>query len=219
MDGKITTGPPVGMSVVLQEYGRSLFPWLTVEANVMLAVEKAIRDSRQRRSAVKESLDRVGLGEVGSLYPWQLSGGMQQRVAIARALVVDPVLLVMDEPFASVDAQTRIELEDLLLSLWQDANMTVVFVTHDIDEAAYLSDRVLVLSQRPSRVQDQIRVDLPRPRDQVTTKSLTEYLSIRSKILQEVRGKGCDEALSTSSEGPTRSDLPGQMVAVKAADS
>ena len=188
LDEKAVERPPEGMAVVLQEYGRSLFPWLTVEANVGLPLEKQQTSRKQRAGAVAEALARVGLHDAAKQYPWQLSGGMQQRVAIARALVVKPKLLVMDEPFASVDAQTRIDLEDLLLELWTDADMTVIFVTHDIDEAVYLSDRVLVLSHKPSRVKSEIEIHLPRPRDQVATKSLEDYIAKRTTILEQIRG-------------------------------
>ncbi len=187
LDDEPISGPPAGMGVVLQEYGRSLFPWLTVEANVALPLGRSGTRS-ERQAAVEEALYRVALADAAKQYPWQLSGGMQQRVAIARALVVKPQLLVMDEPFASVDAQTRIELEDLLLQLWQGEDMTVIFVTHDIDESVYLSDRILVLSSRPSSVQFEMQVDLPRPRNQLTTKSYPAYSAMRTKILEEIMG-------------------------------
>jgi NitT/TauT family transport system ATP-binding protein len=186
LDGVQVVKPPEGMSVVFQEYGRSLFPWLTVGDNVALPLDRGPLSRRERLIAAGEALERVGLDAVERLHPWQLSGGMQQRVAIARALVSKPALLLMDEPFASVDAQTRIELEDLLLELWQDSAMTVLFVTHDIDEAAYLSDRVLVLSTRPSTVQCEVPVALPRPRDQVQTKSQPEYIRVRTSILERI---------------------------------
>jgi NitT/TauT family transport system ATP-binding protein len=137
-----------------------------------------------------EALAAVGLADVGARYPWQLSGGMQQRVAIARALAMQPRLLLMDEPFASVDAQTRVDLEDLLLGVWQRFGMTVLFVTHDIDEAVYLSDRVVVLSRSPARVVREVPIALPRPRDQIETKETDAYLAARAEILTLVRGDG-----------------------------
>jgi NitT/TauT family transport system ATP-binding protein len=123
------------------------------------------------------------------MYPWQLSGGMQQRVAIARALAYQPRLLLMDEPFASVDAQTRSDLEDLVLDVHAEFGITVVFVTHDIDESVYLSDRVVVLTHRPTRVKEIVEVELPRPRDQVTTKELPEFARLRGHVVRLIRGE------------------------------
>ena len=140
---------PDGIGVVFQDYGRSLFPWLTVARNVELPLRVRRVQRAARAGRVAEVLASVGLADAGGQYPWQLSGGMQQRVAIARALAYRPDLLLMDEPFASVDAQTRFELEDLILRVRDEFGVTVVFVTHDIDEAIYLADRVVVLSTSP----------------------------------------------------------------------
>ena len=134
-----------------------------------------------------ESLEAVGLSGFGDRYPWQLSGGMQQRVAIARALAYQPKLLLMDEPFASVDAQTRADLEDLVAAVRERFGITIVLVTHDIDEAVYLSDRVIVLSSAPGTVLAQIEVDLRRPRDQIATKALNEFVLRRSVIARLIR--------------------------------
>ena len=174
---------PDGIGVVFQDYGRSLFPWLTVARNVdlPLRVRGVQRDSRARR--VTEVLTSVGLADAGRQYPWQLSGGMQQRVAIARALAYRPDLLLMDEPFASVDAQTRFELEDLILRVREEFGVTVVFVTHDIDEAIYLADRVIVLSRSPGSVTEVVDVTLPRPRDQIATKADEAFARYREHIL------------------------------------
>jgi NitT/TauT family transport system ATP-binding protein len=136
---------------------------------------------------VESALEDVGLAGTGSLFPWQLSGGMQQRVAIARALVTQPEVLVMDEPFASVDAQTRLELEDLTRRLQQRSGVTVVLVTHDIDEAVYLSDRVLVLSRDPARVVDLIDIPFGSDRDQITTRERPEFGELRGHILETIR--------------------------------
>jgi NitT/TauT family transport system ATP-binding protein len=134
-----------------------------------------------------ESLDAVGLSGFGDHYPWQLSGGMQQRVAIARALAYQPQLLLMDEPFASVDAQTRADLEDLAAAVHARFGITIVFITHDIDEAVYLSDRVIVLSRSPTTVLGRIATELPRPRDQIATKALPEFVAKRSEIARLIR--------------------------------
>jgi NitT/TauT family transport system ATP-binding protein len=178
------TAPVVaGIGVVFQDYGRSLYPWLTVAHNVDLP----LRVRRVRRSAraerVAEVLASVGLTDAGRQYPWQLSGGMQQRVAIARALAYRPDLLLMDEPFASVDAQTRFELEDLILRLRDEFGMTVVFVTHDIDEAIYLGDRIVVVSKSPGVVTEIVDITLPRPRDQIATKADEAFARYREHIL------------------------------------
>jgi NitT/TauT family transport system ATP-binding protein len=176
-------GPPHGLAVVFQDYSRSLFPWMTVTGNVEAALSTLSLKKVERRERALEALSSVGLEGMSMLYPWQLSGGMQQRVAIARALVTHPALLVMDEPFASVDAQMRIQLEDLLLSLWAKQGATILLVTHDVDEAVYMSDRILVLSPRPTRILKEISVGLPRPRDQISTKSHARFQDVRAEIL------------------------------------
>ena len=189
LDGKPVTGPPEQMALVFQEYGRSLYPWLTVEHNVRLPLGRKGLAPGAREELVKSSLDAVGLAGFAGHYPWQLSGGMQQRVAIARALAYQPQVLLMDEPFASVDAQTRADLEDLLLGVWEEFGVTVMFVTHDIDEAIYLGDRVLVLTPRPTEVQEVVEVDLPRPRDQVVTKELPGFAHLRAHVYRSIKAK------------------------------
>jgi NitT/TauT family transport system ATP-binding protein len=181
------TGPPQGMAVVLQEYGRSLFPWMTVAQNVELPLkEKGVARSR-RAELVRDTLAAVGLGDVAGSYPWQLSGGMQQRVAIARAAAYEPQVLLMDEPFAAVDAQTRFELEDLVRTLWKRLGITVVFVTHDIDEAIYLGERVLVLSARPTVVLEDVAVGLGAERDQLETRGDAEFARLRTHVYELVQ--------------------------------
>ena len=177
--------PPEGLAVVFQDYSRSLFPWLTVNSNIEVPLRGRLAKSeiKQRR---QRSLEAVELADAGSLYPWQLSGGMQQRVAIARGLAQNPEVLLMDEPFASVDAQTRATLEDLLLRVWQEFGSTILFVTHDIDEAVYLSDRIVVLTQGPSTVNAEIPVELPRPRDQIATKEAPAFAHLRSEVFRLV---------------------------------
>jgi NitT/TauT family transport system ATP-binding protein len=186
LDGRRVTSPPRELTVVFQDYGRSLLPWLSARRNV--AVPLRGLDRRARRARADEALDEVGLRDFGDHYPWQLSGGMQQRVAIARALAYRPRVLLMDEPFGSVDAQTRSELQDMLLRLRRRHGMTILFVTHDIDEAIYLSDRVHVLTGAPSRVADVVEVDLPPERDQVATKALSAFPALRAVLWQRLRG-------------------------------
>lgn len=186
--GEPIDGTPETLALVFQEYSRSLLPWMSVEHNVSLPLEAKKTPKDQRRRLVREALEAVGLGDVAHAYPWQLSGGMQQRVAIARAMAYQPQVLLMDEPFASVDAQTRAELEDLTLRLRKEFNVTVVLVTHDIDEAAYLADRVVVLSQRPTRVQEIIDIDLPSPRNQVITRELPQFAQLRGHVARLITG-------------------------------
>ncbi len=174
---------PEQVGVVFQDYSRSLYPWLTVNRNIALPLKVRGVDKATRAKRIEEALHSVSLADVGRQYPWQLSGGMQQRVAIARALVYQPELLLMDEPFASVDAQTRFELEDLILRVRDEFNITVVFVTHDIDEAIYLADRVVVLSASPGVVSEIVDVTLPRPRDQIASKSDERFARHREHIL------------------------------------
>jgi NitT/TauT family transport system ATP-binding protein len=186
--GAEITGPPEEMAVVFQDYSRSLMPWLTVRKNVMLPL-RGQRSKKEVAERAAEALDAIGLSDFANQYPWQLSGGMQQRVAIARALACEPKVLLMDEPFASVDAQTRSELEDLVLGVRRKFGVTVVLVTHDIDEAVYMGDRVLVLSARPSRVKRVLDIPLPQPRDQLATKSLPEFAELRGEIYQDIRAE------------------------------
>ena len=187
LDGQEVTGANAKISIVFQEYTRSLMPWLTVGANVHLALEARGVKKAERVTRIAEALSSVGLSGAEEKYPWQMSGGMQQRVAIARAMVTRPEVLVMDEPFASVDAQTRLELEDLSMNLQQQTGTTVILVTHDIDESIYLADRVVVLSKNPCRVQEEITVQVPRPRDQVTSRETEAFLSTRAHVLNLIR--------------------------------
>jgi NitT/TauT family transport system ATP-binding protein len=185
--GKVVQGVPDRLAIVFQEYGRSLLPWTTVNGNIELPLRYQSIPSDERRRRVAESLQAVDLSGFGERYPWQLSGGMQQRVAIARALAYQPKLLLMDEPFASVDAQTRADLEDLVATLRDRFGITMVLVTHDIDESVYLSDRVIVLSRSPSTVLAQVDIELPRPRDQIKTKAMQQFVEKRSEIAQMIR--------------------------------
>jgi NitT/TauT family transport system ATP-binding protein len=200
LHGRQILEPPPEMAAVFQDYSRSLMPWYTVTRNVGLPLKNTIKDKAQRRERVETALHAVGLDGFGDRYPWQLSGGMQQRVAIARAIAYQPQILVMDEPFASVDAQTRSDLEDLILSVRHEVGTAVLLVTHDIDEAVYLADRVVVLSSRPATVLDIVDIDLPRPRDQLSTKALPSFAEYRTHVLELIRSTSRADALSDSEQ-------------------
>ncbi len=192
LDGERVTKPPARLAVVFQDYSRSLMPWMSVAANVVLPLRSKGMGKRERIERARSALAAVGLSASGDQYPWQLSGGMQQRVAIARALAFEPEALLMDEPFASVDAQTRAELEDLILSVRREFGVTVILVTHDIDEAVYLGDDVVVLSGTPTRVRERIHIELGPNRDQLTTKALPQFATLRTQVLQLIRGEESD---------------------------
>ncbi|MFB7085644.1 ABC transporter ATP-binding protein [Streptomyces sp. NPDC056296] len=195
LNGERVEQPPARLALVFQDYSRSLMPWLSVQHNVMLPLRSQAMSKPERVERARSALEAVGLsGGSHAQYPWQLSGGMQQRVAIARALAYRPDALLMDEPFASVDAQTRAGLEDLVLSVRREFGVTVILVTHDIDEAVYLSDEVAVLSGSPTRVRERIPVDLGEHRDQQSTKSLPEFAALRSRVLQLIHS---DETLAS----------------------
>ncbi|MEZ7157013.1 ABC transporter ATP-binding protein [Streptomyces sp. MAD19A] len=207
--GQRVTGPPPGMAVVFQEYGRSLFPWMRVRDNVELPLrQKKHLTKARRRELVEHALHAVGLDDTAGAYPWQLSGGMQQRVAIARAVAYEPEVLLMDEPFAAVDAQTRADLEDLVRRLWQELGVTVVFITHDIDEAVYLGERVVILSSSPTVVQEQLTVDLPTRRDQLHTRADARFTELRTRVYEEIqaakRGHGAGAVPTDRAPTPSR---------------
>jgi NitT/TauT family transport system ATP-binding protein len=191
--GARVTEPPDQMALVFQEYSRSLMPWLSVRNNVLLPLRHKKLSRGERDSLVEESLGAVGLQRFMDRYPWQLSGGMQQRVAIARALAYQPSILLMDEPFASVDAQTRGDLEDLVLRVRHEFGITILFVTHDIDESVYLSDRVVVLTHSPTEVKEEIPVGLPRPRDQIATKELPEFAQLRAHVYRLIKREQAEQ--------------------------
>jgi NitT/TauT family transport system ATP-binding protein len=188
LHGEPVRGVPADLAVVFQDYSRSLFPWLTVQRNVELPLRTRVSAKAERRQRAREALGWVGLEEASGKYPWQLSGGMQQRVAIARALACRPALLLMDEPFASVDAQTRGELEDLLLRVRAEHDSTVLLVTHDIDESVYLGNRVLVLSKSPGSIIADLPVHLPDQRDQITTRASADFVKLRSEVARLLHG-------------------------------
>jgi len=210
LEGELIEKSPDGLALVFQEYSRSLLPWMTVGANVRLPLlGQRVRRS-ERRSRAAEALAAVGLTGFEDKHPWQLSGGMQQRVAIARALAYQPHLLLMDEPFASVDAQTRAELEDLVLDVHQRFGITVVFVTHDIDESVYLADRIVVLSHRPTTVKEIVSVPLARPRDQIATKELPAFIELRRRVIRQIKGE--TEEIDDTDESD---DVPAGVVAAR----
>jgi NitT/TauT family transport system ATP-binding protein len=187
VEGKKVTGPPDGLAVVFQEYGRSLFPWLRVFDNVDLPLRADGMAKAKRNELVAEALESVGLADAHNAYPWQLSGGMQQRVAIARAIAYQPRVLLMDEPFAAVDAQTRADLEDLIRSVWQRLGVTLVFVTHDIDESVYLAQRVIMLTASPTTVAEDLTIDLPADRDQLATRSDPRFTELRGRVYEQIQ--------------------------------
>jgi NitT/TauT family transport system ATP-binding protein len=185
--GRRVTEPPEEMALVFQDYTRSLMPWMSVRGNVTLPLRHKGLAKRERARLVEESVEAVGLTRFIDRYPWELSGGMQQRVAIARALAYQPEILLMDEPFASVDAQTRGDLEDLILQVRERYGVTIVFVTHDIDESVYLGDRIVVLSPSPTTVKEILPVDLPHPRDQVETRELPDFAHLRGHVYRSIK--------------------------------
>ncbi|MER7130063.1 ABC transporter ATP-binding protein [Streptosporangium saharense] len=190
LSGVPVEGPPQGAALVFQDYSRSLLPWLSVLGNVTLPLRSARVPRAEAADRARQALASVGLEGKEKLRPRELSGGMQQRVSIARALAYQPRLLLMDEPFASVDAQTRMDLEDLVLPLREQYGMTIVTVTHDIDEAVYLSDRVVVLSPPPSVVSAVVDIPLPAPRSQTATKEDPRFGRLRHRVLDLVRRPG-----------------------------
>jgi NitT/TauT family transport system ATP-binding protein len=198
LGGKTVTEPPKAMAVVFQEYGRSLFPWMTVRDNVELPLKNQRVPKAERERLVNDALAAVELSHVPKSYPWQLSGGMQQRVAIARAVAYQPKVMLMDEPFAAVDAQTRADLEDLIRSIWKKLGVTILFVTHDIDESVYLGERVIMLSNSPTVVQDDLKIDLPEQRDQLETRSSPRFTELRSRVYEQIQ-----LAKSRTLTGPT----------------
>jgi NitT/TauT family transport system ATP-binding protein len=185
--GEAISEPRPEMMFVFQQYTKSIFPWKTVLENVRLGVKYQSNLSRQALEKIcLEHLDLVGLGRYPHYYPYQLSGGMQQRVAIARALARRPKILLMDEPFSALDAMMRAELQDLLLELWSNLGLTVLFVTHDLDEALYLAQRVILLSASPGTIADEVAVPLSYPRRQIETRSEPDYLELRERLYRNM---------------------------------
>ncbi len=178
VDGREIRSPDPKRGMVFQEY--SLFPWRTVTDNIAFGLEMKGISKAERRRIAGEYLTLVGLDEFRDHYPFELSGGMRQRVAIARALANDPDVLLMDEPFGALDAQTRNRMQKELLSIWEQTKKTIIFVTHSVDEAVYLSDRIVILSGRPGTVREILDLPWPRPRDRTST----EFAEIRRHVLE-----------------------------------
>ncbi|MFT3802477.1 MAG: ABC transporter ATP-binding protein [Burkholderiaceae bacterium] len=184
LDGQPVRGPGADRGVVFQSY--TLFPWLTVRQNICFGLrERRVAEAEQRRIS-EHFIGEVGLRGFEDHYPKQLSGGMQQRTAIARALANDPKILLLDEPFGALDNQTRVLMQELLLRIWENARKTVMFITHDIDEAIFMASRVVVFSARPGRIKAEIPVDFPHPRH-YTVKTSPEFMRIKARLTEEIR--------------------------------
>jgi NitT/TauT family transport system ATP-binding protein len=190
LDDAAIDEPPDSVRYVFQDYASSLLPWKTIEENVTFGLRHAygtrVRGRRERAAESRRLLALVGLDHAADRYPWELSGGMQQRVAIARALAARPRLLLMDEPFSSVDALSRAQLQDMLLSVWQQLGTTIVLVTHDIEEAVYLADRVVVLAPGGAGILADVENPVPRPREQIASREHPDYLATRRELLRRV---------------------------------
>jgi NitT/TauT family transport system ATP-binding protein len=185
--GEPVLSPRPDMMFVFQQYTKSIFPWKTVLDNVLLGVKyRATSRRAELETLCLEHLELVGLGRYPHYYPYQLSGGMQQRVAIARALARRPSILLMDEPFSALDAMMRVEVQDLLLKLWSDLKLTILFVTHDLDEALYLAQRVILFSASPGTIADDVTVPLAYPRRQIETRSDPTYLQLRERLYRNM---------------------------------
>jgi NitT/TauT family transport system ATP-binding protein len=182
LDGRPVTTPSRQVALVFQDYGRALLPWRTATGNVSLALEAMGVPPAERPQRIAALLAKTGLAGHADKYPSQLSGGMQQRLQIARSLAQDPAVLLMDEPFGALDAMTRQALQDEVLRIVAERGATVLFVTHDLDEALYLGDRVIVLDANPGRIARMLEIPLPRPRNQLTTRENSEFLRLRREL-------------------------------------
>ncbi|MFO1415238.1 MAG: ABC transporter ATP-binding protein [Burkholderiales bacterium] len=184
LDGEPVTGPGADRGMVFQSY--TLFPWLTVRQNICFGLrERGLPAARQDEIA-KHWIDKVGLGGFANHYPKMLSGGMQQRTAIARALANDPKILLLDEPFGALDNQTRSLMQELVLGIWESERKTVLFVTHDIEEAIFVGSRVVVMTARPGRLKSEVAVDLPHPRH-YTIKTTPAFSALKAQLTEEIR--------------------------------
>jgi NitT/TauT family transport system ATP-binding protein len=185
--GKRVTGPADGMIYVFQQYTKSIFPWRTVLQNIEfgLASHKSLPKA-QARERCMAYVKLVGLEGYENHYPYQISGGMQQRVVIARALICEPAVLLMDEPFSAVDALTRALLQELILKIWSDIKLTVLFVTHDVEEAVFLSSHIISLTKSPAKIHENIDIDLPYPRDQITTRADERFTTMRQRLFSSI---------------------------------
>lgn len=179
VNNSVINAPNPNCGVVFQK--DALFSWMTVVGNIGFGNRIRKLPQQQRKEKIFKLLNKLGLKGVEKLYPYQLSGGMAQRVEIARALANEPEVLLLDEPFSKIDAQTRLQIQQLLLKIWRDYNLTILFVTHDIDEALFLSDRIIVFTRAPAKIKKQIVVDIPRPREYSIVLS-QEFLEIKKQI-------------------------------------
>jgi len=181
-DGQAIAGPSRDRAIIFQDYSKALLPWRTVRGNIALSLEARGVPAKDRDAIIDELVAKMGLVRARDQFPGQLSGGMQQRVQIARCLAQEPKILLMDEPFGALDAMTRQSLQDEILQLAEEKQMTVVFITHDLEEAIYLGDRVVVLGGSPATVIETIDVGLPRPRNQLTTREDARFLAYRHRL-------------------------------------
>ncbi|PRR85438.1 ABC transporter ATP-binding protein [Clostridium luticellarii] len=187
IDNKEINGPALDRGIVMQGY--ALFPWRTIEKNVEFGLEIKKVSKGERKKLSKKYLELVGLKGFENRYPRELSGGMKQRVAIARALAYDPEVLLMDEPFAAIDEQTKEELHIQLLHIWEKTHKTILFVTHSIEEAVFLSDKVVVMTKNPGTIKEIIDVDIPRPRESGDVKSSDKFSALRHRIWELLKNK------------------------------
>lgn len=190
LDGAAVQGPGADRGMVFQSY--TLFPWLTIEQNIRFGLRERGMPEREQKERADYFMAKVGLRGFEQHFPKQLSGGMQQRTAIARALANDPKILLLDEPFGALDNQTRVLMQELLLGIWESAQKTVLFVTHDIDEAIFMANRVAVFSARPGRIKTELTVDFPHPRH-YTIKTSPEFMALKARLTEEIRA----EAMAT----------------------
>ena len=186
LDGEPVQGPGADRGMVFQSY--TLFPWLTVEQNIRFGLRERGMPEREQKERANDFIAKVGLRGFEQHFPKQLSGGMQQRTAIARALANDPKILLMDEPFGALDNQTRVLMQELLLGIWESAQKTVLFVTHDIDEAIFMANRVAVFSARPGRIKTELAVPFPHPRH-YTIKTSPEIMTLKARLTEEIRAE------------------------------
>jgi NitT/TauT family transport system ATP-binding protein len=183
-EGTEISGPSRDRAIIFQDYSKALLPWRTVHGNVALSLEARNVPSGERNAVIGKLLKKMGLSQAQDQFPGQLSGGMQQRVQIARCLAQEPKLLLMDEPFGALDAMTRQTLQDEILRLAAEQRITAVFITHDLEEAIYLGDRVVVLGRSPATIITSIEIELPRPRNQLTTREDSRFLAYRHRLFE-----------------------------------
>ena len=200
-EGAEISGPSRDRAIIFQDYSKALLPWRTVRGNVALSLEARNVPAAEQEAIIDELLGRMGLSQAKDQFPSQLSGGMQQRVQIARCLAQDPKLLLMDEPFGALDAMTRQTLQDEILQLVADKRIATVFITHDLEEAIYLGDRVVVLGGSPARVIESMEIELPRPRNQLTTREDSRFLAYRHRLFELLMHERFQLAPQSKGEG------------------